>query len=278
MPASPEEILALKEFARQVRKDIIVEVHAAQSGHPGGSLSAADFATVLYKRFLRHKPEDPNWADRDRVFWSKGHCSPVAYAVLARCGYFSPELLPTFRKLGSPLQGHPARVKCVGVETNGGSLGQGLSVAVGFALGARMNGNGARAFAILGDGEIQEGQIWEAAMSAAHYQVDNLVAILDYNDLQIDGFVHDVMDIAPAAAKWAAFGWEAIEVDGHDVTALIAAFEKALAVEGKPAILIAKTVKGKGVSFMENQCEWHGTAPNDEQTAQALREIEEAVL
>jgi len=278
MPLSSDEIVKLKEIARQVRKDIIVQTHAAGSGHPGGSLSSTDLATVLYFKYLRHKPQDPDWADRDRVFWSKGHCSPVVYAVLARSGYFSPDLLPTFRKLGSPLQGHPARIKTPGVETNGGSLGQGLSVAVGFALGMRMSGSQARAYAFLGDGEIQEGQIWEAAMAAAHYQVDNLTAILDYNDLQIDGFVHDIMEVQPIAEKWRAFRWHVIDIDGHDYADIGAALDEALATKGKPTIVLAHTVKGKGVSFMENVCEWHGQAPNDEQAAQALKEIEEAVL
>ncbi len=278
MPASAEEIAKLRELALQIRKDIVVQVHAAGSGHPGGSLSSADLATVLYSKFLRHKPEDPDWADRDRVFWSKGHCSPVVYAILARCGYFDPAILPSFRKLGSPLQGHPARLKTPGVETNGGSLGQGLSVAVGFALGAKLNANGARAFCFIGDGESQEGQIWEAAMAAAHYKVDNLVAILDFNDLQIDGFVHEVMDIAPIADKWRAFGWETFEIDGHDLERIVDALDQALAVEGKPAIVIARTVKGKGVSFMENACEWHGQAPSDEQAAQALRDLEGACV
>jgi len=278
MPLSSEEIAKLKEIARQVRKDIIVETHAAGSGHPGGSLSSTDLATVLYFRYLRHRPHDPGWAGRDRVFWSKGHCSPVIYSVLARSGYFSPDLLPTFRKLGSPLQGHPARVKTPGVETNGGSLGQGLSVAVGFALGVRMSGSEARAYAFLGDGEIQEGQIWEAAMAAAHYQVDNLTAILDYNDLQIDGFVHDIMEVQPVAEKWRAFGWHVIDIDGHDYAEIGAALDEALATKGRPTLVLAHTVKGRGVSFMENVCEWHGQAPNDEQAAQALKEIEEAVL
>ena len=278
MPLSSEEIAKLKEIARQVRKDIIVETHAAGSGHPGGSLSSTDLATVLYFRYLRHRPHDPGWAGRDRVFWSKGHCSPVIYSVLARSGYFSPDLLPTFRKLGSPLQGHPARVKTPGVETNGGSLGQGLSVAVGFALGVRMSGSEARAYAFLGDGEIQEGQIWEAAMAAAHYQVDNLTAILDYNDLQIDGFVHDIMEVQPVAEKWRAFGWHVIDIDGHDYAEIGAALDEALATKGRPTLVLAHTVKGRGVSFMENVCEWHGQAPNDEQAAQALTEIEEAVF
>jgi transketolase len=274
MPASPEEIARLEEIARQLRRDVIVQTHAGKSGHPGGSLSSADLAAVLYFRFLRHRPDDPEWSERDRVFWSKGHCSPILYAVLVRSGYYPEETLLTFRKLGSPFQGHPARIKTKGVETNGGSLGQGLSVSLGFALGMRRRGSDARSYAFLGDGEVQEGQIWEAAMASAHYKADNLTAILDYNDLQIDGFVHDIMGIEPIADKWRAFGWHVIQLDGHDIARIIGAFDEALAMEGRPTILIARTIKGKGVSFMENVCDWHGKAPNDEEAAKALAELE----
>jgi transketolase len=274
---SAPDIQKLKQIANQIRKDIIVETHAAGSGHPGGSLSSTDLATVLYFHVINHRPDDPDWPDRDRVFWSKGHCSPVVYACLARAGYFDPELLVTFRKMGSILQGHPARIKTPGVETNGGSLGQGLSVALGSALGLRMDGKSARCYAFVGDGEAQEGAIWEAAMAAAHFGVDNLCVILDYNDLQIDGRVSEIMDIAPAAAKWRAFGWHVIELDGHDMEAILAAFEEAAATKGQPTVLVARTIKGKGVSFMEDKCEWHGTAPNDEQAEQALAELEAAL-
>jgi len=272
------DITRLKETARQVRKDIIVQTHAAGSGHPGGSLSSTDLATVLYFHVLNHRPSEPDWADRDRVFWSKGHCSPILYACLARAGYYDPEVLKTFRKLGSPFQGHPARVKCVGVESNGGSLGQGFAVSLGAALGLRMDGKTARCYAFVGDGEAQEGSIWETAMAAAHFCVDNLCAIVDYNDLQIDGRVSAIMDVAPFADKWCAFRWHVIEIDGHNYEQILAAYEEAANTKGQPTVILARTIKGKGVSFMEDQCDWHGKAPNDEEAEMALAELEAATL
>ncbi len=269
-----ETLDSLRDRAKTVRRHIIRMTAAAGSGHPGGSLSAADMIVALYFSKLRHDPKNPQWPDRDRFHMSKGHCAPVWYAVLAEAGYFPAETLATLRKLGSPLQGHPDMKATPGVEMSSGSLGQGLSVGVGMALAARLDKRPWRTYIMIGDGECQEGQIWEAAMSAAHYKLDNLCAILDHNDLQIDGRVSEIMAIEPISDKWQAFGWHVINIDGHDFEAILAAYDEAEKIKGRPAIVIAKTAKGKGVSFMENNVEWHGVAPDAKQAEQALRELE----
>jgi len=265
----------LKEIARKIRVDIIKMTHAAGSGHPGGSLSAAEIFAVLYFNIMNHKPENPEWEDRDVFILSKGHCCPGLYSAMARSGYFPVEELMTLRKLGSRLQGHPHSCALPGLEASTGSLGQGLSIAVGCALAIKLNKKNNRVYCLMGDGEQQEGQIWEAAMSAAHYKVDNLVGIVDRNCLQIDGFTKDVMNYEPLEDKWKSFGWHVISVDGHDISALIKAFEEAKTIKGKPTVIIADTTKGKGVSFMENVAIWHGQAPNDEEMKKALNDLGE---
>jgi len=262
----------LKKIAHQVRCDVIWALAHAQSGHPGGSLSATDFGVALYFYALRHNPKDCGWPDRDRVVFSKGHISPLIFSLLAESGYIEREELRTFRKFGSRLQGHP-NVECPGIEVGTGSLGQGLSVAVGMALGLRMDGKKNRVYCIMGDGENQEGSTWEAIMSAGHYKLDNLCVVLDNNGLQIDGWVEDVMGLQPLAEKWCAFRWHVIEIDGHDMVQCMQAFDAAKAVKGQPTVIIAKTVKGKGVSFMENRAEWHGKAPKPDEARKALQEL-----
>ncbi|MCD6590455.1 MAG: transketolase [Candidatus Aenigmarchaeota archaeon] len=265
----------LKAVANNIRKDIIKMTAEAGSGHPGGSLSCVEILVSLYFSVMNHKPEDPEWEGRDRFVLSKGHAAPALYAVLARSGYFPLEELATLRKLNSRLQGHPHRKSLPGIEASTGSLGQGFSIAVGMALGLKSDSRPNKVYVLLGDGEIQEGQVWEAANTASHYKLDNLIAILDHNGLQIDGHVKDVMNIYPIEKKWEAFGWDVITVDdGHDFEKLLAAFEKAKQQKGRPTIIIANTVKGKGVSFMENRAEWHGKAPTKEQAEIALRELE----
>ncbi|MDN5323300.1 MAG: transketolase [Clostridia bacterium] len=263
----------LKEKAKIIRRHIIRMTGAAGSGHPGGSLSAADIITYLYFKELRVDPKNPAWPNRDRFILSKGHAAPVLYAVLAERGFFPIEELIKLRKIDSPLQGHPDMKKVKGVEMSTGSLGTGFSTSIGMALAARMDNKDNRIFVMLGDGEIQEGQVWEAAMAAAHYKLDNLIAILDYNGLQIDGPVTDVMSPEPLPDKWRAFGWEVIEIDGHDFNSIERAIKTAKEIKGRPTMIIAKTIKGKGVSFMENQAGWHGSAPNQEQVEQALQEL-----
>lgn len=273
--ADPAVVARLEEIAARMRIDIVEMLAAAGSGHPGGSLSAIDMVTALYFHVLRHDPKNPGWAERDRFVLSKGHAVPAVYAVMAEAGYLSREELPTLRQLGSRLQGHPVAsfVQAPGVEANTGSLGQGLSVAQGMALAARLEGASWRTYCMLGDGEMQEGQVWEALMSAPMFGLDNLTAILDYNKGQIDGPTNEVMNLEPIADKLAAFGWNVLHVDGHDVGAFLQAIEQAKATRGKPTFIIADTVKGKGVSFMEGRIEWHGAAPNAEQTKQALAEL-----
>ncbi len=249
-------------------------IHHAGSGHPAGALSAADIVAALYWHFMRIRPEQPDWPDRDRFVLSKGHACPVHYAALALRGFFAVEQLGTLRQIDSILQGHPDMRKTPGLDMTTGSLGHGLSAAAGMALGGRIQNRPFRVFAMIGCGEIQEGQIWEAAMAAAHYRLDNLVAILDYNRLQLDGWNDEVMRTEPVAAKWRAFGWEVFEIDGHDMQQIIDGLQAAIAVKAGPALVLAHTVKGKGVSYMENQVDWHGKAPNDEELAQALAEIE----
>lgn len=268
--------LELQKMAVEVRKGIVTGVHSAKSGHPGGSLSAADIFTYLFFEELNIDPKNPDKADRDRFVLSKGHTAPGYYAALANRGFFPVEDLTTLRHVGSYLQGHPDKKHIPGVDMSSGSLGQGISAAVGMALSAKLSNDDYRVYTLLGDGEIQEGQVWEAAMFASHRKLDNFVAIVDNNGLQIDGAVDDVCSPYPIDEKFKAFGFQVIEVDGHDFDALKAAFDEAKQTKGQPTAIIAKTVKGKGVSFMENQCSWHGTAPNDEQYAQAMEELEKA--
>jgi transketolase len=266
----------LRETARQVRLDIVEMLHRAGSGHTGGSLSATDILVALFFGQMRLNPPDPCWPQRDRFVLSKGHAAPALYAVLSRLGYFPREELLTLRQFGSSLQGHPDSSCTPGVEVPTGSLGQGLSIANGMALAARLNGGDTRVYVLLGDGEIQEGQIWEAAMSAVHYRLDNLTAILDRNRLQIDGHTAEVMNVEPLAQKWEAFGWHTLEVDGHSFPGLLHAFKEAEQVKDRPTMIIARTVKGKGVSIFENQVKYHGVAPNKEEYAQALKELQPA--
>ena len=262
-----------QEIAARVRVGIVKAVHSAGSGHPGGSLSAADIVTALYFREMNIDPENPKMEGRDKFVLSKGHAAPVQYAALAERGYFPKEELLTLRKLGSHLQGHPNRDKVPGIEMSTGSLGQGCSIAVGMALGAKKLGKDTQVFTLLGDGECQEGQIWEAFMSAAHYHLDNLTVIIDNNGLQIDGSNDEVMSLGDFPAKIKAFGFDLYEIDGHDLEAVESALS-APHTAGIPKCILAHTVKGKGVSFMENQVGWHGKAPNAEQRAQALKELE----
>lgn len=264
----------LQQKANLIRQDIIRMTGAAGSGHPGGSLSAADIIAVLYFHHMNHKPSEPKWPGRDRFVLSKGHACPALYAALAECGYFDRTELTNLRKLGSFLQGHPDQLKTPGIEISTGSLGLGFPAAAGMALAAKIDKADYRTYTLIGDGESQEGIIWEAAMFAAHHKLDNLVAILDNNGLQIDGLVNEIVNIEPIADKWRAFGWEVFEVDGHDIDQIVGALEKADAVKNKPSIIIAKTIKGKGVSFMENEVDWHGVAPNAKQVEQALEELQ----
>ncbi len=264
----------LLQKARLLRIEILKMLTQAGSGHTGGSLSAADIVAALYFYKMRHDPKNPSWRERDRFILSKGHAAPVLYAVLALAEYFDTQLLKTLRKLGSPLQGHPCSKKLPGVEISTGSLGQGLSIANGIALGLRMDGLNSRVYCLLGDGEIQEGQVWEAAMTSSHYSLDNLCAIIDNNGLQIDGHCCDVMYIEPIVQKWEAFGWNVIDIQGHDMQAIVAALDKAETLKGKPAMIVARTVKGKGVSFFEGKVEYHGVAPNAQELEMALKELE----
>lgn len=269
----------LKQVAKNVRVNIIEAVASAKSGHPGGSLSVADILTVLYFDKMNINPENPKWEDRDRLVLSKGHVAPALYSVLAERGYFPKEELLKLRKFdcslqqGCMLQGHPDMKSTPGVDMSTGSLGQGLSAANGMALAAKLDNKNHKIYVILGDGEVQEGQIWEAAMSAAHYKLDNVIAVLDFNGLQIDGSNEEVMNINPIDEKFAAFGWHVIKTDGHDLEAFGASVDVAKTIQGKPTVIIAKTAKGKGVSFMENKAEWHGTAPNEEQRKAAIEEL-----
>jgi len=264
----------MEAIARRLRRHIITMTGKAGSGHPGGSLSAVEIVTALYFRLLRHKPLDPEWSDRDRFILSKGHAAPLLYATLAECGYFPVDELTTLRQLDSRLQGHTDRTVTPGVEMSAGALGQGLSFAIGVALAGRLNLQSYRVHVLLGDGECDEGQVWEAAMAAAHFKVDNLVAIVDNNGQQIGGWNRDVMNLDPFNKKWQAFGWHVIEVNGHDLAQLIDAFDQAKLIKGQPTVIIAHTIKGKGVSFMENNPDFHGKAPNTEQVETALRELD----
>lgn len=267
------KIEALADIANDIRIGIIEQVYEAQSGHPGGSLSCADILAVLYFNQMNIDPKQPNSPLRDRFVLSKGHCSPALYSTLARKGYIAKENLTGFRKIESNLQGHPDMNKVPGVDMTTGSLGQGLSAAVGMALGSKMDSAGCRVYCLLGDGEIEEGQIWEAAMSASKNKLDNLCVIVDYNGLQIDGKVEDVAGLVDIKEKFASFGFYTLEIDGHDIEELIRAFDTAKHKKGMPTAIIAKTVKGKGVSFMEGKVEWHGKAPNSEEYEEAINEL-----
>ena len=268
------ENLELQKVANEVRKDIVTAVHAAKAGHPGGSLSAADIFTYLYFEEMNIDPKDPKKADRDRFVLSKGHTAPGYYSALAERGFFPKEDLLTLRHVGSYLQGHPDMKKIPGVDMSSGSLGQGISAAVGMALAAKLQNKDYRTYTLLGDGEIQEGQVWEAAMFAGSRKLDNLVVIVDNNGLQIDGPIDEVNSPYPIGAKFEAFNFNVVEIDGHDFDQIADAFKQAKECKGKPTAIIMKTIKGKGVSFMENQVSWHGSAPNDEQCKQALEELE----
>jgi transketolase len=273
---SGREIENLQEHAKNVRKNILKMVHSAKSGHPGGSLSGADILVVLYEKCLNIPVEwakSPDFRNRDRFILSKGHASPLLYAVLAEHGLISNDLLPTFRKMGSKLQGHPSREYLSGIEASTGSLGQGLSLGCGMAMGLKLDGISSNVVVYLGDGELQEGSNWEAFMQAAHRNLNNLIAIVDRNKLQIDGCTENVMSIGDVASKIKAFGWEVVEIDGHNLEEIYNAVE-AGKKSSRPFAIVANTIKGKGVSFMENQAGWHGKAPNDEQLAQALKELD----
>ncbi|MCX7779452.1 MAG: transketolase [Negativicutes bacterium] len=267
------QVPELKGMARTIRTDVLKMVHAACSGHPGGSLSAADIVTALYFNILNVDPERPRWEDRDRFILSKGHCCPVLYACLARRGFFAVAELATLRKYGSKLQGHPDMNKCPGVDMSTGSLGNGIGCAVGMAIAGKVKQKDYKVFVMLGDGECQEGAVWEAAMCAAHHKLTNLVAIIDVNGLQIIDTTDKVMNIEPLADKWRSFGWKVLELDGHDMEQIVATLNYAKASEG-PVVILAKTIKGKGVSYMEGVAKWHGAVPSDEELAQALSEIE----
>lgn len=263
----------LEEKAKEIRKSIVTMIAEAKSGHPGGSLSATDILTALYFSEMNIDPAKPKMAGRDRFVLSKGHAAPAIYATLAERDYFHKDELLTLRKFGSRLQGHPDMKKLPGIEISTGSLGQGLSVANGMALNAKIFKEDYRVYAVLGDGEVQEGQVWEAAMAAAHYKLDNICAFLDHNNLQIDGEVSKIMGIEPIAKKWEAFGWNVLEIDGHNFEEILGALAKAKECKGKPTMIVAKTIKGKGVSFMENVCGFHGVAPTAEELEKALTEL-----
>ena len=266
----------LSEMAREIRKDIVKSLAVAGSGHTGGALGLADVFTVLYFNRMNHRPEDPEWPERDRLILSIGHVAPVLYTTLAHAGYFQVNELTTLRKLGSRLQGHPGRDHHLpGLELSAGSLGQGLSVAVGMALAAKLDQHSWKVFSVHGDGELQEGAIWEAAMSAAHYKLDNLIAIIDRNHVQIDGPTSHVMEINPLAEKWKAFGWEVFECDGNNISELIATFKNAENVVGKPSVIIARTLMGKGVRSIEGDYRWHGKAPGTAEAEEFIRQLEE---
>ena len=264
----------LAVVCKTIRRHIVTMIGAAKSGHPGGSLSAVELLVSLYfGGHLRHDSKNPQWKERDRFILSKGHACPVLYSVMAEAGYCPVDKLNTFRQMGSIYQGHPDRRFFPALEASTGSLGQGLSVALGMGLAARLDKSPSRTYVVLGDGEIQEGQIWEAAMFGAFHKMDNVCAIVDYNKIQLDGWVKDIMSLEPLADKWRSFGWHVIEADGHDLAKVDAAFTEAAATKGKPTCFLAHTVKGKGVSFMENNPKWHGTAPNDDELAAALKEL-----
>lgn len=267
------DISELERIAKEIRRGIIEAVYKAKSGHPGGSLSIAELMTVLYFNEMNINPNEPKWEDRDRFVLSKGHCSPALYSTLAERGFFHKDLLTTVRKIDSNLQGHPEMKNIPGVDMTTGSLGQGLSAANGMAIAGKLDNKDYRVYAILGDGEIEEGQIWEAAMAASHYKLDNLCVIVDNNNLQIDGTTDEVMSSTPLDEKFKSFGFETITIDGHNILEIMKALAKAKTIKNKPTCIIAETIKGKGVSFMEDRVEWHGKAPNEEQYNQAMEEL-----
>jgi transketolase len=269
-----KKIAELEQIARETRKWVIKMTHAASSGHPGGSLSATDILTVLYFHTMNHRPKEPAWPDRDRFILSKGHAAPALYATLAQAGYFNESELIHLRELGSMLQGHPDSKRTPGVEASTGSEGQGLSMGIGMALGSRLDRRFNRVYVMVGDGELNCGQTWEAAMAAAHFKLDKLMVFVDANGLQLDGPTQQIMATDPIGFKWKSFGWHVIEIDGHDMKEIIHAIDDAQIIEGKPTVIIAKTIKGKGVSFMEGAVGFHGKAPNDEEYAQAMKELE----
>jgi transketolase len=271
--SNPKPVAELAGIAKKIRRHIIEMITAAKSGHPGGSLSAVELVTTLYFDHLRHDPKNPKWPDRDVFILGKGHAAPVLYAAMAEAGYCPVDQLTTLRKMGSIYQGHPDVRFLPALEASTGSLGQGLSVGLGVALSAKLDKRPSRVYVMLGDGEIQEGQIWEAAMFGAFHKVDNIVAIVDYNKIQLDGFISDIMELEPLGEKWRAFGWHTISFDGHDLAQVQAAFAEAEATKGKPTCLIAHTIKGKGVSFMENNPKYHGVAPSKEEYELAMKEL-----
>jgi transketolase len=264
----------LKEMAKKLRRHVITMTATAGSGHPGGSLSAADIITALYFKVLRYDPQNPQWSDRDRFILSKGHAAPILYAALAEAGYFPVAELATLRKLDSRLQGHTDRNLTPGVEMSAGSLGMGLSFAIGVDLAARLDSKTYRTYVLLSDGECEEGQTWEAALSAAHFKLDNLTAIVDCNGMQLSGWTRDIMNLEPFTRKWQAFGWHTIDIDGHDFDQILSAYQRAGKIKGKPTVIVARTIKGKGVSFMENNVAFHGKAPTWEEAERALKELE----
>ena len=263
----------LAAISKKMRRYVIEMITAAKSGHPGGSLSAVEILVTLYFDVMRHDPARPQWAERDRFILSKGHACPILYSVMAECGYCPVDQLNTLRKMGSIYQGHPDVRFLPALEASTGSLGLGLSLGLGMGLAAKLDKRPARTYVVLGDGEIQEGQIWESAMFGGFHKVDNVVAIVDYNKIQLDGFVKDIMDLTPLSEKWRSFDWHVIELDGHSIPALQSAFAEAAEIKGKPTVLIANTIKGKGVSFMENNPKYHGTAPTPEEAVKALAEL-----
>jgi transketolase len=273
MSQKPMSVEELEKMAVIIRCDIIDMICTAAAGHPGGSLSAADVVTALYFRVMRIDPQNPDWPDRDRFILSKGHACPVWYAALAERGYFDKSHLKTLRQMGSILQGHPDMLKTPGIDMTAGSLGHGLPAGLGMALAGKLQQKDYHVFVIIGDGESQEGSIWEASMAAPNFKLDNLTAILDYNHLQNDYSVDDIMPIHPVVDKWQAFGWHVIEIDGHDMAQVVQALEEAKAHRGAPTMIVANTVKGKGVSYMENVCEWHGRAPCQEEADKAIEEL-----
>lgn len=269
-----EKVKFLKGKAKEIRKNLLTMIYEAQSGHPGGSLSLTDIVTALYYDELKIDPKNPDWNERDRVVLSKGHCCPVIYTALAMKGYFDMEHLHTLRQFGSILQGHPDMKKVPGIDMSSGSLGQGLSCGVGMAIAAKVDNNPARVFVLMGDGENNEGQVWEAAMTASKYSLHNLTVIVDRNRLQNDGTSDNIMPLLDLAAKWRAFGFDTVEINGNDMVQVLGAFDVLRNRRGKPKCIIANTIKGKGVSFMENVCSWHGTAPNKEEYEQAIKDVE----
>ena len=267
------DIKSMEERAKVIRRHVVRMLGRGGSGHPGSSLSTVDLLVTLFYNKLKHNPQQPAWPDRDRFVMSKGHGCPALYAVLAEMGYFGVDKLDTLRQFGSMLQGHPCMKTTPGIEISGGSLGQGLSVGLGIALAAKLDKKDYRTYVMLGDGEIEEGQVWEAAMAASHYKADNLCAIIDQNGLQIDGFIHEIMSSYPIPDKWRGFGWHVIEINGHDYKAILSAYDEAEKIKGRPTVIVAKTIKGKGVSFMENQVDWHGKAPSKDEAERALAEL-----